>query len=111
MRRTLTAVLLFVLLTPLATTAQIHDYRLGDTVVVTLSSRPLRSEPTVRSTLVTTIVEGELLRIIDGTPVQADGLTWWHVRTIERNVIGWMDDSAFTHSTRVSRPRIVLLGR
>jgi len=100
MRRSLVAVLLFVLLAPLATTAQARDYRLGDTVVVTLLSRPLRSEPTVHSAVVTTVVEGDLLRIIDGTSIQADGLTWWHVRTIETNLDGWLAGSDFTPSAQ-----------
>ena len=104
MRRSLVAVLLFVLLAPLSSTAQARDYRLGDTVVVTVSAKPLRMEPTVYSTAVTTIVEGDLLRIIDGTSVQADELTWWHVRTIETNLDGWLADTVFTLSTETPDP-------
>ncbi|HET9662090.1 MAG TPA: peptidylprolyl isomerase [Thermomicrobiales bacterium] len=95
MRRALIFLLLVAAIGPLSTRAQAHEFEAGQTVVVTFSSKPVRLEPTATSRVVTTVVEGDLLNIIDSEPVQADGLTWWHVETIDGSSTGWLPDNVF----------------
>jgi cyclophilin family peptidyl-prolyl cis-trans isomerase/uncharacterized cupredoxin-like copper-binding protein len=79
---------------PLAT--QSSHSGAGQTVIVTFPSKPMRLEPSTNSQVVITVIEGDLMNVIDSDPVQADGLTWWHVRTIDGASSGWLPDNVFT---------------
>lgn len=101
MRRILVFMLLAAMLLPTSTAAQLHDYEAGQTVVVVIAVE-MREQPTINAGRVITVLKGDLLVILDGTPVQAQGLTWWNVQTIEGSDSGWIPDSAFASQESVA---------
>jgi hypothetical protein len=47
----------------------------------------LRAQPTTKGAIVVTVKEGDALTVVEG-PQQADGFTWWKLRTTD-NKEGW----------------------
>jgi cyclophilin family peptidyl-prolyl cis-trans isomerase/plastocyanin len=95
MRRALVLLLLVSFLTPFSTAAQQHDYRSGQTVIVTASSKPIREQPATDSRVVTTVNQGDLLEIVNDNPVSRGDLTWWQVRTVDTDKKGWLEETIF----------------
>ena len=78
--------------------------RAGD-LAVTTSSLRLRSDPSIRSRTLTTMVTGTYVRVIEG-PKYADGFTWWRVRpTDSGDTSGWC---AANWLSRVQLPNLDL---
>ncbi|TXG85763.1 MAG: hypothetical protein E6R14_04150 [Thermomicrobiales bacterium] len=96
MRRVLIIALLTVLLLPLSTQAQDHQFTKGEVVIVVLASKPIRSSPSSNSGIVTTVVRGDELTIISDQPVEADGYVWWNIYFAERDAKGWLPDNSFS---------------
>ncbi len=54
----------------------------------------LRNAPSINAQVVTTLLEGRMIRIDDG-PVLSDGLTWWHGFVFDSpdDIAGWIEDN------------------
>lgn len=62
----------------------------GDLVVVNDNDVNMRAEPSTTSDVVDTLSQGAELRVVSGTPTEAEGYTWWNVSDDALGVTGWV---------------------
>jgi hypothetical protein len=60
----------------------------------------LRTNPSTDAELITTVLQGRDVVVLDG-PIEADGFRWWRVVTTYSNEIGWLVESADGQNTLI----------
>ncbi len=75
MRRFLILIILAAIVLPLSTRAQDETFETGQVVLVDVASKPIRSQPSSSSSIVTIVARGDELTILSDSPVEAEGLS------------------------------------
>jgi hypothetical protein len=94
MRRLLVLLSLVIVLIPSGTSAQQNDFTAGQLVLVAIDGASLVDAPSFIATPVATVAAGEELQVQADEPIETGGTFWWNVRSLERDVIGWIPDHA-----------------
>lgn len=62
----------------------------GDLVVVNDNDVNMRADASTSAEIVDTLSQGAELRVLSGTPTEAEGYTWWNVSDDALGVTGWV---------------------